>query len=143
MAREPTWPQFGLLLILVLLPLQTLSGGSTPCESMPELVQNVMLAAPTTHFVMLAQGILFRGAGLDIVWPQLVDRRGVAAGVVRPILQMGIAACGSFFRTTPPPLDEHIVLPEKKGAYAVRCSEQARGQHEGCCDGETADAVEA
>jgi ABC-2 type transport system permease protein len=29
-----------------------------------------MLAAPTTHFVMLAQGILFRGAGLDIVRPQ-------------------------------------------------------------------------
>lgn len=28
-----------------------------------------MLAAPTTHFVALAQAILYRGAGLDIVWP--------------------------------------------------------------------------
>jgi ABC-2 type transport system permease protein len=63
-------PQFGLLLILVLLPLEMLSGGSTPRESMPELVQNLMLAAPTTHFVMLAQAILFRGAGFEIVWPQ-------------------------------------------------------------------------
>jgi ABC-2 type transport system permease protein len=63
-------PQFGLLLILVLLPLQLLSGGLTPRESMPELVQDVMLAAPTTHFVMLAQAILFRGAGFDVVWPQ-------------------------------------------------------------------------
>ena len=61
-----------MLLILVLLPLQMLSGGSTPRESMPELVQTVMLAAPTTHFVMLAQGILFRGAGLGIVWPQFL-----------------------------------------------------------------------
>jgi ABC-2 type transport system permease protein len=65
-------PQFGLLLILVLLPLQMLSGGSTPRESMPELVQDVMVAAPTTHFVMLAQAILFRGAGFDVVWPQFV-----------------------------------------------------------------------
>jgi ABC-2 type transport system permease protein len=65
-------PQFGLLLILVLLPLQLLSGGSTPRESMPEWVQFVMLASPTTHFVMLAQGILYRGAGLAIVWPQFL-----------------------------------------------------------------------
>jgi ABC-2 type transport system permease protein len=62
-------PQFGLLLMLVLLPLQMLSGGNTPRESMPEWVQQVMLAAPTTHFVMLAQGILYRGAGLEVVWP--------------------------------------------------------------------------
>jgi ABC-2 type transport system permease protein len=61
-------PQFGMLLILVLLPLQMLSGGSTPRESMPEFVQNIMLLAPTTHFVQLGQGILFRGAGLDVVW---------------------------------------------------------------------------
>ncbi len=65
-----TMPQFALLLILVLLPLQMLSGGMTPRESMPEWVQQVMLAAPTTHFVMLAQGILFRGAGLSVVWVQ-------------------------------------------------------------------------
>ena len=44
-------PQFGMLLVLVLLPLELLSGGSTPRESMPVLVQDIMLAAPTTHFV--------------------------------------------------------------------------------------------
>lgn len=63
-------PQLGLLIMLVLLPLQMLSGGSTPRESMPEWVQHLMLAAPNTHFVLLAQGILYRGAGLDVVWPQ-------------------------------------------------------------------------
>ncbi len=61
-------PQFGMLLILVLLPLQMLSGGTTPRESMPGAVQNIMLLAPTTHFVELSQGILYRGAGLDVVW---------------------------------------------------------------------------
>lgn len=61
-------PQFGMLMILTLLPLQMLSGGLTPRESMPEFVQNIMLLAPTTHFVELGQAILFRGAGLDVVW---------------------------------------------------------------------------
>lgn len=61
-------PQFGMLLVLVLLPLQMLSGGTTPRESMPDFVQNIMLAAPTTHFVELGQAILYRGAGLSVVW---------------------------------------------------------------------------
>jgi ABC-2 type transport system permease protein len=65
-------PQFGMLAVLILLPLQMLSGGFTPRESMPAFVQNLMLAAPTTHFVVLGQAILFRGAGLDAVWPQFL-----------------------------------------------------------------------
>lgn len=65
-------PQFGMLLVLVLLPLQLLSGGVTPRESMPELVQNLMQAAPTTHFVAAGQAVLYRSAGLDVVWPQLL-----------------------------------------------------------------------
>lgn len=61
-------PQFGMLLVLVLLPLQMLSGGTTPRESMPQFVQHIMLAAPTTHFVELGQAILYRGAGISVVW---------------------------------------------------------------------------
>lgn len=64
-------PQFGLMAILVLLPLQILSGATTPRESMPEAVQWLMDLAPTTHYVSLAQGILFRGAELSAVLPQL------------------------------------------------------------------------
>ena len=63
-------PQLGLLMILVLLPLQILSGGMTPRESMPDLVRYLMTGAPTTHFVSFAQAILYRGADLSIVWPQ-------------------------------------------------------------------------
>jgi ABC-2 type transport system permease protein len=65
-------PQFGLLLMLLLLPLQMLSGGITPRESMPDFVQVIMQVAPTTHFVSLAQAILYRGAGLEVVWPQCI-----------------------------------------------------------------------
>lgn len=61
-------PQFGMLIILTIIPLQMLSGGATPRESMPELVQTLMLVAPTTHFVELGQAILYRGAGIEVVW---------------------------------------------------------------------------
>ncbi len=70
-------PQFALLMILVVVPLNMLSGASAPPESMPPAVQAVMLAAPTTHFVSLAQAVLFRGAGLSIVWPQLLVNLGI------------------------------------------------------------------
>ena len=61
-------PQFGMLMMLTIMPLQMLSGGTTPRESMPEIVQNIMLIAPTTHFVELSQAILYRDAGLETVW---------------------------------------------------------------------------
>ena len=61
-------PQFGMLMMLTIMPLQMLSGGSTPRESMHEIVQNIMLVAPTTHFVELSQAILYRDAGLETVW---------------------------------------------------------------------------
>jgi len=72
-------PQFGLLLVLVLLPLQMLSGAVTPRESMPEAIQLLMLQAPNTHFVVLAQAILFRGAGLEVVWPQFAALFAIGA----------------------------------------------------------------
>lgn len=39
---------------------------------MPQLVQDIMLTMPTTHFVSLAQAILYRGADFSIVWPQFI-----------------------------------------------------------------------
>ena len=65
-------PQFGLMTILVLLPLQILSGALTPRESMPDVVRWLMSLAPTTHFVSLGQGVLFRGAGIEVVWPEFL-----------------------------------------------------------------------
>ena len=31
-----------------------------------------MQASPSTHFVSFAQSILYRGAGLEVVWPQFL-----------------------------------------------------------------------
>jgi ABC-2 type transport system permease protein len=74
-------PQFGLLMILILLPLQILSGSVTPRESMPAFVQFIMLAAPNTHFVILSQGILYRGAGFSVVWPQFISLALIGAAL--------------------------------------------------------------
>ncbi len=67
-----TMPQLGLLLILFMIPLLLLSGRVTPYESMPQFVQVAMQFAPTSHFVRIAQAILYRGAGFEVVWPDLV-----------------------------------------------------------------------
>jgi ABC-2 type transport system permease protein len=65
-------PQLGLLYMLVYLPMNMLSGSNTPLESMPSWLATVMQASPSTHFVLFAQSILYRGAGLDVVWPQFL-----------------------------------------------------------------------
>ena len=66
--------------------LQTLSGSYTPRESMPEVVQWVMLATPNTHFVMLAQAILYRGAGISAVWPQFLSLAVIGTALFVPSL---------------------------------------------------------
>jgi ABC-2 type transport system permease protein len=38
-----------------------------------------MQASPSTHFVSFAQSILYRGAGLDVVWPQFLAVAGIGA----------------------------------------------------------------
>lgn len=72
-----TMPQLGLLFILVAVPLNLLSGSNTPLESMPAFLRTVMQAVPSTHFVSLAQAILYRGAGFEAVW-----QHGVMMAVV-------------------------------------------------------------
>jgi ABC-2 type transport system permease protein len=65
-------PQLGLLYMLVYLPMNMLSGANTPLESMPPWLATIMQASPSTHFVSFAQSILYRGAGIDVVWPEFL-----------------------------------------------------------------------
>jgi len=72
-------PQLGILLILVLLPMEMLSGGMTPLESMPTAIQKIMMFSPTTQFVSFCQALLYRGAGLNVVWKELLALLGIGA----------------------------------------------------------------
>ena len=70
-------PQLGLLFMLVFLPMNMLSGSNTPLESMPPWLATAMQVSPSTHFVSFAQSILYRGAGIDVVWPQFLLVAGI------------------------------------------------------------------
>lgn len=65
-------PQFGLLSIPIFIVMNLLSGAATPLESMPEWLQAAMQVSPSTHFVKFTQSVLFRGAGIDLVWRHLL-----------------------------------------------------------------------
>ena len=65
-------PQFGLLAAPVYVVLYLLSGAATPVESMPQQIQSLVQFSPTTQFVKYTQAVIYRGAGLEIVWPQLL-----------------------------------------------------------------------
>ncbi len=68
-----TMAQFGLLSIPVLLVMMLLSGGTTPMESMPVwLAQLMNVISPTPHFVVFSQDVLYRGADFSIVWPEIL-----------------------------------------------------------------------
>jgi len=66
-----TMGQLGLLVLPVLMILNLLSGSTTPTETIPVWLQDVMQFTPTPHFVSFSQAVLSRGAGVDVVWPQL------------------------------------------------------------------------
>jgi ABC-2 type transport system permease protein len=64
--------QFALLIILVIVVLQLLSGGSTPVESQPKWLQAITYFLPSRHFVSFSQVIIYRGGGLEAVWRQFL-----------------------------------------------------------------------
>ena len=73
-------PQFALLSIPVFVLMFLLSGSFTPFESMPPLLQYIMYTSPSTHFVRFAQSVLYRGAGIDVVWPDLAIMIALGSG---------------------------------------------------------------
>jgi ABC-2 type transport system permease protein len=65
-------PQFGLLAFPVFIVMSLLSGGQTPLESMPIVLQKIMQFVPSTHFVSFSQAVLFRNASLGMVRRDLI-----------------------------------------------------------------------
>ena len=68
----PTMPQYSLLMMPVYIIALMFSGSSSPRSNMPETAQWISEYWPTTQFMTLAQNVLLRGAGFDVVWPQMV-----------------------------------------------------------------------
>jgi ABC-2 type transport system permease protein len=69
--------QFALLIVLVVMVLMLLSGGSTPVESQPGWLQVATYFLPSRHFVSFSQVIIYRGGGLGAVWRNFVMVGGI------------------------------------------------------------------
>lgn len=68
----PTMPQFGLLMLPVFMVMLLFSGSGAPRSNMPQVARQLSEYWPSTQFAQFAQNVLFRSAGLEIVWPQLL-----------------------------------------------------------------------
>jgi ABC-2 type transport system permease protein len=64
---------------LFLLPGILLTGFLFPRESMPEPAQFVGLFLALTYFLQVLRGIILKGVGIEILWPQLVPLAVYAA----------------------------------------------------------------
>ncbi len=64
--------QFALLVMLLVLPMLMLSGGETPVESQPDWLQVVTLILPSRHFMAFSQAIVYKGAGIETLWPEFL-----------------------------------------------------------------------
>lgn len=74
-----TMVQFALLMLMFILPMMMLSGGMSPIESQPDIVQPITWFLPSRHYMSFAQAVAFRGAGLETVWPQFLTVAGLGA----------------------------------------------------------------
>ena len=72
-----TMAQFALLMLLTIMPMMMLSGGMSPIESQPDIIQPVTWLLPSRHYMSFAQAVVFRGADISIVWPQFVTVAGL------------------------------------------------------------------
>ena len=69
--------QFALLVLITIIPMMMLSGGTTPIESQPELLQPITWFLPSRHYIAFSTGVIYRGAGLDVLWPELLTIAGL------------------------------------------------------------------
>lgn len=58
--------------LLVFLPSMMLSGFIFPRESMPALIAVLGYGIPLTYFIEVLRGIVLRGVGLSVLWPQVL-----------------------------------------------------------------------
>lgn len=57
-------------------PLALLSGAMTPVEGMPQWLQPFTYLIPVRHFAVISRGIMLKGVGLDVLYPNLLALLG-------------------------------------------------------------------
>jgi len=59
-------------------PLALLSGATTPIEAMPAWLQPITAINPVKHFAIISRGILLKGSGVEVLYPQLFALAAIA-----------------------------------------------------------------
>jgi ABC-2 type transport system permease protein len=72
-ASSTTQQQALLVSFLIMMPMVLLSGFMFPIHNMPLPVQYLTYANPMRYFFAILHGVLLRGSGLDVLWPQYVE----------------------------------------------------------------------
>jgi ABC-2 type transport system permease protein len=53
-------------------PIALLSGVTTPIEAMPHWLQPLTYLNPVRHFALISRGIMLKGAGLNVLYPNIL-----------------------------------------------------------------------
>jgi ABC-2 type transport system permease protein len=64
------------------LPAIILSGFMYPVENMPEVFRHLTLLNPIRHYLVVVRGIFLKGAGLDVLWPQILTLAAMGALII-------------------------------------------------------------
>lgn len=67
-------------------PIALLSGVVTPIEAMPEWIRPFTLLNPVRHFATISRGVLLKGVGIDVLYPNMLALLAAA------VLLVGISA---------------------------------------------------
>jgi ABC-2 type transport system permease protein len=73
--------QVGMMTLLVAAPMLMLSGITAPMEAMPTWVRHLMSLSPLRYFIDIANGILLKGAGLNILWDSVLAMTALGASL--------------------------------------------------------------
>ena len=65
-------------LVVMLMPTIFLSGFIFPIESMPRPLQLISTIIPAKYFIDIVKGVMIKGVGLSILWPQTLTLVGMA-----------------------------------------------------------------
>ena len=68
----PTMGQFGMLMLPVYIVMNLFAGGASSRDNMPHAAQIISEYWPLTQFMKFSQNIVFRGAGIETVWSQML-----------------------------------------------------------------------
>jgi ABC-2 type transport system permease protein len=74
--------QMSLIVILIVVPMIMLSGTWNMIESMPGWLQALTELSPLRHFVVLAYGLLIRGAPIDTLAPALASMLAIGSALL-------------------------------------------------------------